>query len=171
MPMMTSQILKSVDFKKTQKFRYLENETLYFLQIKKFTNYTPRATLLHKNNFVVDVTFKQFWATILSYLQSDRYQRGYFHKIWLEYRCLGKNKASETFYSKFIRCQSPYQLQNVKTLLTLWGHKNPHGQNFWNLIFLSEKSKLKILPWEKPSWTHIIFIYKSYSEIVDKIKK
>ena len=65
MPMMTSQILKSVDFKKTQKFRYLENETLYFLQIKKFTNYTPRATLLHRNSFVVDVTFNQFWAMIL----------------------------------------------------------------------------------------------------------
>ena len=34
MPMMTSQILKYVDFTKTQKFRYLENET-FFLQTKK----------------------------------------------------------------------------------------------------------------------------------------
>ena len=33
--MMTSQVLKFVDFRKTQKPRYLENETLYFLQIKK----------------------------------------------------------------------------------------------------------------------------------------
>ena len=31
-PMMTSQILKSVDFIETQKCRHLENET-YFLQI------------------------------------------------------------------------------------------------------------------------------------------
>ena len=36
MPMMTSQILKSADFTKTQKSRYLENQTLFFLQIKKF---------------------------------------------------------------------------------------------------------------------------------------
>ena len=34
-PMMTSEILKSVDFKKTQKSRYVENETLFFLKIKK----------------------------------------------------------------------------------------------------------------------------------------
>ena len=53
MPMMTSQ----VDFTKTQKSRYLENETLIFLQIKKFINYTLRATLLKKNSFVAEVTF------------------------------------------------------------------------------------------------------------------
>ena len=35
MPMMTSQILKSVDFTKTQKSRYLKNEILFFLQKKK----------------------------------------------------------------------------------------------------------------------------------------
>ena len=43
--MMTSQILKSVDFTKTQKSRYLENETLFLLQIKKFINYASAATL------------------------------------------------------------------------------------------------------------------------------
>ena len=48
MPMVTSQILKFVDFTKTQKSRYLENETLLFLQIKKFTNYTSSATLWQK---------------------------------------------------------------------------------------------------------------------------
>ena len=35
MPMMMSKILKSVEFTETQKSRYLENETLFFLQIKK----------------------------------------------------------------------------------------------------------------------------------------
>ena len=55
--MMTSQILKSVDFTKTQKSRYLENEALFFLQIKKFINCTSRATSL-QNGFVVEVTFK-----------------------------------------------------------------------------------------------------------------
>ena len=45
--MMTSQILKSMDFSKTQKSRYIKNET-FFLQIKKFINYTLRVTLLQK---------------------------------------------------------------------------------------------------------------------------
>ena len=45
--MLTSQILKSVDFTKTQKATYLKNETFFF-QIKKFINYTSRATLLQQ---------------------------------------------------------------------------------------------------------------------------
>ena len=48
MPMMTSQIVESVDFIKTQKSRYLENE-IFFLQIKKFINYLSRVTLWQKN--------------------------------------------------------------------------------------------------------------------------
>ena len=48
MPMIMSQILKSEDFKKTQKSRYLKNETLFFLQIKKIINYTSRATSWQK---------------------------------------------------------------------------------------------------------------------------
>ena len=43
--MMTSQILKSVVFTKTQKSRYLVNETFFFLRIKKIINYTSRTTL------------------------------------------------------------------------------------------------------------------------------
>ena len=35
MPTVRSQILKSAIFTKTQKSRYLENEILFFLQIKK----------------------------------------------------------------------------------------------------------------------------------------
>ena len=49
MPMMTSYILKSVDFTKTQKSRYLENKT-FFLQVK---NYTSRSTLLQKRNSIL----------------------------------------------------------------------------------------------------------------------
>ena len=49
---MTSQILQFVDFTKTQKSKYLESETLLFLQVKKFINYTSRA-----NFFLVEVTF------------------------------------------------------------------------------------------------------------------
>ena len=43
--MMKSQILKSAGFTKTQKSQYIENETLFFLQIKKFINYVSRAVL------------------------------------------------------------------------------------------------------------------------------
>ena len=57
MSMMMSQILKFVNFTKTQKSRYLENVTLFFLQIKKFINYTSKATLWQKNTFVVELTF------------------------------------------------------------------------------------------------------------------
>ena len=35
MPVVTPQILKSTDFTKSQKSRYLVNETLFFMQIKK----------------------------------------------------------------------------------------------------------------------------------------
>ena len=52
--MMTPQILKSAGFTKTQKFRYLENET-FFLQIKKII--THQALLYDKEQFVAEVTF------------------------------------------------------------------------------------------------------------------
>ena len=55
MLMMTSQILKSVDFTKTQKSKNLENETLFFLQIKKLINY--KGYFIAKNSFVTEVTF------------------------------------------------------------------------------------------------------------------
>ena len=43
--MMTSQTSKSAGFTKTQKSQYLENDTLFFLQIKKLINYTSSAAL------------------------------------------------------------------------------------------------------------------------------
>ena len=51
MSMMASQILKSVDFTKTQKSRYLENETLFFLQIKKNSRITYQGLLYGKKYF------------------------------------------------------------------------------------------------------------------------
>ena len=50
MLMMTSQILKSVDFTKTQISQYLKNEALFFLQVKKFINYTS-GLLYDKEKF------------------------------------------------------------------------------------------------------------------------
>ena len=62
MPMMTSQILKFVDFTETQKSRYLENETLLFLKLKKVVNYTSGTTLWQNIVFVVEVTLKETWG-------------------------------------------------------------------------------------------------------------
>ena len=45
--MMTSQILRSAGFTKTQKSRYLENEISFFLQTKKFI-ITHQALLYDK---------------------------------------------------------------------------------------------------------------------------
>ena len=44
-------------FTKTQKPQYLENETLFFLQIKKFITYTSSATSW-QSSFVVEVASK-----------------------------------------------------------------------------------------------------------------
>ena len=55
--MMTSQILKSLDFTKKQKSRYLENETLFSLQIKN-SLITHQVLLYGKSSFAAEVTFK-----------------------------------------------------------------------------------------------------------------
>ena len=55
--MMTSQILKFVDFTKILKSRYLENETLFLFQIKKLC---IKSYFMTKNSFVAEVTFKGF---------------------------------------------------------------------------------------------------------------
>ena len=41
---MASQILKSVDFTQSKKSRYLENETLFLLEIKKFFCFVAEVT-------------------------------------------------------------------------------------------------------------------------------
>ena len=63
---MTSQILKSVDLKKKQKSIYLENGTLFFLQIKK-SLITHQGFFMAKNSFVAEVTFK---ANHLTYVEN-----------------------------------------------------------------------------------------------------
>ena len=45
MSMMTSQILKFVDFTKAWKRKYLEKESLFFLQIKKYAHYILKTDL------------------------------------------------------------------------------------------------------------------------------
>ena len=74
MLMMTSQILKSAGFTKTQKPRYLENETLFFLN-KKIHSLHIKHYFKPKNNFVVEVTFILFFfscnniSTLVTYLR------------------------------------------------------------------------------------------------------
>ena len=58
--MMTSHILRSADFTKSQKPRYLENETLFFLQINKIHSLHMKGYFIAKNNFVAEVTFKKY---------------------------------------------------------------------------------------------------------------
>ena len=55
--MMTSQILKSVGFTKTQKSRYLENENFFFFK-QKSSLITYQGPLYGKDNFVAEVTSK-----------------------------------------------------------------------------------------------------------------
>ena len=55
---MASQILKSVDFTKAQKSRYLENKTLFFFQIKKNYQLHIKRYFAAKNSFAAEVTFK-----------------------------------------------------------------------------------------------------------------
>ena len=66
--MMTSQILKSADFTKSQKSRYLENETLFFLQIKK-SLVTHQRLLYCKNCFVEKVAFNAAELHFLKFLK------------------------------------------------------------------------------------------------------
>ena len=57
--MMMSQIWTFVGFTKTQKSRYLEKETLFFLKIKKIHSLHIKGSFMVKNTFVVEVTFKK----------------------------------------------------------------------------------------------------------------
>ena len=53
------------------------------------------------------------------------------------------------------------------------GPQKPMWAKFleFDFFFLSGKTKLQILPGKQSSWAHIIFIHKSYNEIVYKIVK
>ena len=57
--MVTLQISKFVDFTETRKSRYLQNETVFFLQIRKSINYTStiKGYFMAKVSFAAEVTF------------------------------------------------------------------------------------------------------------------
>ena len=58
--MVTSQILKSVDFTKIQNSKYLENETKTFYSNQKNSLNTHKGYFMAKNSFAADVTFKTY---------------------------------------------------------------------------------------------------------------
>ena len=60
----------------------------------------------------------------------------------MEYDCLGENCGSGTLSLKFIRCQNPCQLQNLKILSRFQGHKIPYELNIWKPVFISERTRL-----------------------------
>ena len=76
MPMM-SQILKSVDFTKTQKSRYFENETLFFSTNKKIPLLHTKYYFMAQNSLVAEATFIYFHKTL--YLKS---LRGFSIYVW-----------------------------------------------------------------------------------------
>ena len=65
MPVMTSQILRSVDFTKTQKSRCLENETIFSLN-KKIRQLHIKSYFMTKKNFLAEVTFNEVYPLFSS---------------------------------------------------------------------------------------------------------
>ena len=57
--MMTSQILKFIDFTETQKSRYLESETFFFPSNKKIHSLHIKDQFMAEKGFVAEVTFKE----------------------------------------------------------------------------------------------------------------
>ena len=102
-------------------------------------------------------------------LQSDRYERVYFHKIQMEYYCLGQNHASGTLISNLFGVKVH---TSCKKFYILGGQK-PTWANFleFRFFFTRKVKTIQVLPEQKSAWFHIIFIHKSYIEIVEKIQK
>ena len=104
--MMTSGISKSMDLTKTQKPGYLENETIFFLQIKKFINYTSWATLW-QNIVLKWVGLRYWWGGTPEPVAGDTILvRGNLSKFWLI------NGGSSPNYCNWTVCQTS-SLNNV----------------------------------------------------------
>ena len=70
MPIMTSKILKSVDFTKIQKSRYLEDETLKKLNIWENSSITRQGLFYGKKKFCSGGNLKK--AALCKVLYNDR---------------------------------------------------------------------------------------------------
>ena len=70
-------------------------------------------------------------------LQSDGYQSGYSHKIWVEYNFLGENQASETFFLNFLGVL--YRLYALGPQKLMW-------TKFFEFEFFFVRKKIKLSP-------------------------
>ena len=82
--------------------------------------------------------FNQFSATVTAKSQLDRYEIIYFHKIWIKCNHLGKNHASGTLNSKFIRYK-------ISKLFKFQGTKAQMGTIFGFWIFFRLGTHLYML--------------------------
>ena len=98
--MMTSQVLRSVDFIKSQKRRYLENGTSFLLQIKKLIIH--QRLLYGKKQFRSGVTF-EFLGVLLNWKEHIKYTENKIAKnLRLLYKArpfLDKNTLRALYYS------------------------------------------------------------------------
>ena len=165
MSMLTSQILQFVDFTKTQKSKYLQNETLFFLQIKQFINDTSRTTLWQKILLVAEVTFKkmicpkniwmQYWFHNTIFISSEVIAFVYFifeiRDLQLKYSyCTWREPLSG-----LRQCNEIRTVPAQTSLSTWWGlwtqahHETP--ANLWSENWMSKHSEW-ICPHNDPSW-------------------
>ena len=86
----------------------------------------------------------------------------------MECYCLDENHASRTLSSRFIGFQNPYQLQNLKILLTFQWHKNT-GTKFLEFeFFSSEKTRLQRYYQNK---NQLLVTSSSYINLAIKLKQ
>ena len=71
--MMTSQILKFVDFSKTQKSKYLESGALFFLQITKDHLLHIKVYFVAKNSFLAEVNFNLVYHSLAPNLALSKF--------------------------------------------------------------------------------------------------
>ena len=100
--------MKSVFFIKTQKSRYLKNETLFFLQIKKLITHQG---LIYgkKNSFVVEVIFKPgflYYCTISKYFTTEY---AYWVKILLKNQSLIQRCHTMKYFRFEIEARHPHR--------------------------------------------------------------
>ena len=101
MPLMTSQILTSDDFSKTQKSRYLENEMRF--SNKKINSLQIKSYFIPKNNFVVEVVFNYIRKKSLSWINPFvsnapfLYGKGFWCFQGVEKGCIGNEWVKKTW--------------------------------------------------------------------------
>ena len=89
----------------------------------------------------------------------------------MKYFCLDKNYASGTLNLRFIGFQNPCQVQNLKRFVDNSGVQKTTWAKFFrfHFFYLKRQGYIDIIRATIDLWSHIIFIHKSYNEIVDKI--